>query len=423
MSPIVRPKSAQTLREELEAAAAEEARVRQDLDGASAARFSIELHRAAAEADEMAAEEQREFEANHDALRRAKMRVQLRDRTPYGPDSEHSWILDRARTVTAVGDVAAKDRLDRFEMTRQSGSLDVETRAISTTTLGGIVPGQLPPWVAEAVAYGVRSTAPLALALERLDLPPEGMSAYWAKATTATTVGGQTSQNTAITQSADTVVASATDPLQTVGAFVDFSAQTQERSGGWFDRIIGEELGRAFGTRLESQLWSGSGSSGQFTGFTVMTGNSSATVAGQTLGNQTAKIWAQYDAVTTNLGAAPDLIAMASRRAGGIGSLAAALGLQLENVIPMEPRENIIVSPAAPVNLGAGTNEDWVLILNRAAVPLVRNAEPTLEFHQQGPSAGTNLTFRWLIRSYVTLGVSRRPEGVGLIKGLTAPTY
>ena len=132
------------------------------------------------------------------------------------------------------------------------------------------------PWVAEAVAYGVRSTAPLATALLRLDLPPIGMNAAWAKVTTPATVTNQTAENTAVTASADLVVASATDALGTIAASLEFSAQSQERSGGWFDRVAGEELGRAYGARLERQIWAGTGASGQLKGLSVMTGNSSS---------------------------------------------------------------------------------------------------------------------------------------------------
>jgi hypothetical protein len=48
--------------------------------------------------------------------------------------------------------------------------------------------------------------------------------------------------------------------------------------------------------------------------------------------------------------------------------------------------------------------------------------EPTLEVQQQG-AGGTGLNFKMILYAYVALGVSRRPEGVGLVKGLTAPTY
>ncbi len=340
--------------------------------------------------------------------------VSVRDRPVYGEGSEHSWVMDQARQTLPIPDHQARDRLSRG-----AGS---ERYAVATGTLGGLIPSKLPPWVAEAVAYGIHQTAPLSLALERLPLPPVGMNAAWAKVTTAATVTNQSAQNVALTASADVVVDSTTDALQTVGSFADFSAQSQSRSGGWFDRVIGEELGRAFGARLEQQIWAGAGSGGELTGFAVMSGSSSSTVAGQTLANQTAKIAAQFSTVTDNLGSTPDLIAMGNRRYAGLQSLTATLGLPVENVLPGPVRGNVIVSPAAPVTLGGGS-EDWLLILNRAAVPLVADPEPTVEFQRQGPSAGTNLTFRWLIFAYVTLGVSRRPEGVGLVKGLTAPSF
>ena len=193
-----------------------------------------------------------------------------------------------------------------------------------------------------------------------------------------------------------------------------------DRSGGWFDRVIGEELGRAFGARLESELWIGPGTGGRITGLTIMSGTSSATVAGQTLANQTAKVWAQYQAVADNLGELPDLVAMADRRAGGLGSLVAVLGLPWEPTMPVAP-ENVVVSPAAPVNIGGGTNEDWIVVMNRASTPLVMDPEPTVQVQRQ--QAGNTLNMRLILYAYVALGVSRRPEGVGLVKGLTAPTY
>jgi hypothetical protein len=145
-----------------------------------------------------------------------------------------------------------------------------------------------------------------------------------------------------------------------------------------------------------------------------MSGSSSATVAGQTLANQTAKVWAQYQAVADNLGELPDLVAVADRRAGGLGSLAAALGLPWKPTMPVAP-ENVVVSLAAPVNLGGGTNEDWIVVMNRAAVPLVMAPEPTVQLQRQ--QAGNTINYRMIMYGYVALGVSRRPEGLGLVKG------
>ena len=186
--------------------------------------------------------------------------------------------------------------------------------------------------------------------------------------------------------------------------------------------MTGYELGRALGAKLEQQIWNGTGSSGEIKGFLVMGGSSSETVSAQTLPAISLAIAGQYSAVTTNLGAEPDLIAFAPRRYAHLQSLCAALGQPMENILPAALRDNVIVSSAAPVNLGAGTNQDYILVLNRASTPLVRQAEPTLELHTQGPSIGTNLNRRFVIREYCALGVSRRPEGVGIVLGATTPT-
>jgi HK97 family phage major capsid protein len=339
-------------------------------------------------------------------------------RSPYGPDSEHSWLLDSGRAAgKGVAPVDVTERLNLSRAARERETLPAaaqETYAVGSSTLGGLIPATIEPWVAEAVAYGIRSTAPLAAALLRLDLPPVGMSVAWAKVTTAATVTNQTAENTAVTASADAVIASATDPLGTIAASLDFSAQSLERSGGWFDRVGGEELGRAFGARLEQQIWAGTGANGQLKGFTVAAGFSSSTVSGQTVQLVLNKICEQFSQVSTNLGSAPDLIAMAPRRYA-----------QMESSIPpptMPDNIEIVDSPAAPLTLGGGT-EDWIVVMNRAACPLVADDQPQIEFQNQGPSAGPTLTFRWLIYAYAALGVTRRPEGVGLVKGGTPPVF
>lgn len=343
---------------------------------------------------------------------RENLRVAVAERTPYGLDSPHSWLLDRAMTVAHAG--AVPDAVDRLNRERAAS----EKRAVPSTTFPWAA-AAVPPFVNEAVSYGVRASAPLAAALERLDLPPSGTVVSWAKVTTGATVTNQTAENTAMTASADPVVASATDALGTLGAYVDFSAQAQELSGGWFDRVIGEELGRAFGTRLETQLWNGTGANGQLKGFAVMTGGSSSTVSGQTLPLTVNKISDQFHQVTSNLGEQPDLLVVAPRRYAALEAATGALGLEMSGLIPQGMQ--LVISPAAPTNLGA--SEDWILLINKAAVPLVRDPSPTVEFHREGPSAGTTLLFRWLIYQFAALGVSRRPEGVGIVKGLTAPTF
>jgi HK97 family phage major capsid protein len=222
---------------------------------------------------------------------KAALKVTLRDHDPYGSGSEHSWILDSAAAAAEIPDPRAEERLKR-SLSANEGR---EERAVGTSALGGLVPSQIAPWVAQAVAYGVRSGAPLALALERLDLPPVGMSASWAKVTTPATIaaGSQSAENASLTASADVVVGSVSDGLKTIASYLDFSSQAFELSGGWLDRVLGEELGRAFAARLEQQVWNGQGGA-QLTGFAVMSGSSSSSVSTQSMAGVMSKVSDQF---------------------------------------------------------------------------------------------------------------------------------
>ena len=57
--------------------------------------------------------------------------------------------------------------------------------------------------------------------------------------------------------------------------------------------------------------------------------------------------------------------------------------------------------------------------MNRASTPLVYDGAPRIEFQRLGQSP-SSLNMKVVVYAYVALGVSRRPEGIGLIKGLTA---
>jgi hypothetical protein len=125
-------------------------------------------------------------------------------------------LVPRPRRRRQVGgDAHASERLDRHRAWAEK-----QTRAVSTSTLSFVSGVVLPPWVAEAVSFGVRSTAPLADALQRIDLPPEGDSASWAKTTTGATVaaGSQSAENAAVTASTDPVIGSVEDNLKTLSA-------------------------------------------------------------------------------------------------------------------------------------------------------------------------------------------------------------
>jgi hypothetical protein len=354
--------------------------------------------------------------ARQTAVDYRKYAAEIKDDSPYAIDTgTYSFFGDMV--AAKHGDAAAMGRLRHFHNTADQR----EQFAVSSSTLGGIVPGQLPPFVRDAVAMGLRASAPLVAALEVLPLPETSMNVSWGQVSTPATVGVQSAQNATVPDSPDVVVGLKQDAIVTFTATAEFSAQSQERSGGWLDYVIGYELGHALGTQLETDVWNGSGASGHLKGILQATGPSTEAVAGQTLANHATAIAGQFNAIANNLGVLPDLVALAPRRYAYLQSLTAALGLPVENVFPEAVRDNIIVSPAAPTNL-SGT-QDALFLMNRASTPLVRGAAPTLEFHMEGPSIGpSTLTWRYLIYEHLTLGVSRRPEGIGIVTGLTAPS-
>jgi hypothetical protein len=86
-----------------------------------------------------------------EAIKRRE-KVRLSEISPYGARSPHSWFLDRVAVARVGGDAHASERLNRHRAWAEK-----QTRAVSTSTLSFVSGVVLPPWVAEAVSFGVRS--------------------------------------------------------------------------------------------------------------------------------------------------------------------------------------------------------------------------------------------------------------------------
>jgi hypothetical protein len=344
--------------------------------------------------------------------------LRVADRSPYGADSEHSWFRDSCAVQEVGSDPLARERLNRFR-----ASFEKEQRAVSTSVLSFVSGIVLPPFVQEAVSFGVRSTAPLALALLRLDLPPTGDSASWAKVTTGATVaaGSQSAENAALTASTDPVVGSVEDNLKTLGRL--------HRRLGPVDRAV-RPLGRP---RARRGTWPRVRRSA---GVRTLDRSGNGWPDHRPHGDERQQLEHRQreDARGSDL---KDLRAVRRGRdeprrdprphrdgtppRGWPRLPDGGDRPPVRGRLPADVRERIVVSSAARVNLGAGTNEDWLVIMNRASTPLVAAPEPTVQVQRQ--QAGNTLNYRMILYAYVALGVSRRPEGVGLVKGLTAPAY
>src|SRR5439155_9582623 len=103
------------------------------------------------------------------------------------------------------------------------------------------------------------------------------------------------------------------------------------------------------------------------------------------------------------LGHAPDILAVHPRRSNWLRQAVAGAP-----AVFVPPGVELVESPQAPSNLGAGTNEDWPFFISRAAVPLATDG-PQVSVHEQ--ATGNALEARFVIRGYLAVATAARPEG------------
>jgi hypothetical protein len=381
--------------------------------------WSDMVDQAAREAWEL---EERFLDAQNARARQLRQARELfADISPYGQQSRYSFFADLA-LVSHRGEPSAKERLNR-ELAGRERLLkeQPELRAVLSGTLGGIVPGGsgMPAWTAEAVAAAVRSAAPLASALLRIPLPPEGNSVQFGKFSAGTTGAVQNPEASSITEGGGTAPAVAFDsePFSTIATWIGVSFQAVDRSGGEVDQQIAADVGAAYGSKLEAELFVGTGSSGRIRGLNAASWGTTKTVAAQTLADFLLKFHDAFQSATVALGMPPDLAVFHPRR---LAILQAQSGnVRLAEILPSNLQ--IIASPAASSNLGGGTNEDWTFLINRDSTPLVTDP-PSVEAQVQGGSGGA-LQVNYVIHGYSAFASARRPEGLAVVKGATTPTF
>jgi hypothetical protein len=172
------------------------------------------------------------------------------------------------------------------------------------------------------------------------------------------------------------------------------------------DAQIAGDLGAAFAAKLESELWVGTGSSGRIRGLTQASPGTTVTAGGVTVANQLGAIFNCYQQLTVALGRPPDLLAVHPRRAAWWAqSVAGAPAKYVPDGV------TLVASPAAPSNLGSGTNEDNPHFLVRDVVPLAIDP-PSIDVQPQ--QSGTSMTARAILVCYCAFATNaalRRPGG------------
>lgn len=300
-------------------------------------------------------------------------------------DISTSFFRDKALAgLNLAGSEQARGRLSAAQ----------ETRALSSTLGGTAGTSFAPPlWLIQdfvALARAARVTADL---MNHETLPSGVSSINLPTVATGTTVAVQATQNTALSMT-DLTTGSVTSGITTVGGKQVVSLQLLQQSGIPFDSVLLSDLARAYATQLDVQVISGSGSAGQLRGLQngAGVGATTYTSAAPKVTSATAadsfynRLVAAIYSIHSQRFLPATAIVMHPLRWGWILEaldsqlrplitpnaypVLNSLGTAANTPVPQGPAGEILglpvyVDPNIPVNLGAGTNQDIVIVLRQ----------------------------------------------------------
>ena len=361
--------------------------------------------------------------------------VRVREPDMYTPQGEHSFFTDLYRSELK-GDPTSRERIGKHQ------SRELEKFAITTGTLGGIIP---PAYLIDLYAKASRNGRVFADQCNGQPLPDVGMSIILPRLTVGLSAGSQVTESTALTTSDPTEV-DLTVPVRTIGGYSPVSRQAIERAA-YSDTILFEDLVARYWAQLDTQAINGAGTSGTFLGLLNTSGISTSTASTATISGvwpKIADLIQQINVAVGGLGYTADKIVMHPRRWGFFeaaldtngrplivpsGNAYNAMGTDSNNApdyglvgqmhgLPVYTDANI------PTTLGSGTNQDPIIVMASRVVHLFeRSSDPvTLSFEQQ---AGTSLQVQLIAYGYAAFTAGRYPAASGTVNGvgLVPPTF
>jgi len=332
------------------------------------------------------------------------------------------------------GDVAAASRI-----ARHSREVAVEQRDISTTSGGvGLVP---PQYLLDELAEFARASRPFADALGPRPLPDTGMTFNVPRVTTGTATAVQSEAGAV--QETNAVSDYLSFTVNTVAGMQDVSRQLLDRSDPATDTVIGQDLAADYAKQLDVQLLNQATN-----GITVLSGTNTVTYtdATPTAGELYAKFADAIQQVWTLRFASPDLIVMHPRRwafflgavdtqnrplvlpdAGAANQLFNAMATGTTRVpqglVGVLMGLPVVIDPNISITLGAGTNQDVIVVTRRSDQLLFEVGAPTVQVFPDVLSG--NLQVRIAAWGYFAFTFARYVKATSIISGtgLVTPTF
>jgi len=278
------------------------------------------------------------------------------------------------------------------------------------------------------------NTQPLPAGTDSINIP---------KMSTGTATAIQTADNAAVAET-DMTDTSVQAPVRTIAGQQDVAIQLLDQSPISFDQVIFRDLVADYATKLDLQVISGSGSSGQVTGVRGTSGITTIayTDASPTVAELYSKLADAVQRVHTQRFMPPTVIVMHPRRwawflaasdsngrplvvpqSGNPQNAVATLGaVAAEQVVGSMHGLPVVTDPSMPTTLGAGTNEDVVHVLRASDLLLFESGIRSRVLPDVGSG---NLTVRLQVYGYLSFTAARYPASVVEIggSGLAAPSF
>lgn len=398
-----------------------------DLEDPKAVGYDQSIHAVRAQLDPLEAIAKRQHEAATVGAPKGGARVTSEART-YRKGGENSFFADLYAQSFRHGDIrGAEDRLQRH-----MHEFEVEKRDIGVAAMAGAVP---PQYLVDKFAPVARAGRPFLNSLDALDLPPDGISFFIPRGTTGTGAG-MTAEAAGFTEQ-DAANTDLTSTVNLVTAQQDISRTLFMRGGSVVDQILMKDLMAACAVAGNVSALNGNGTAPQHRGVLQVAGINAVTYTDAT--PTVAEAWPKFaDAIQriNTLRFMPaTAVYMTPRRWAFITSAldsqgrpafefsltppnsVVGLGKAAEygQVVGTLQGLPVITDASIPANLGAGTNEDVVIIARTDDILFWEDDYMSFTFEQALPTAPGQV--RIAVGQFQLFVPGRYPTSISTIGG------
>lgn len=332
--------------------------------------------------------------------------------------------------------------VDAVALLRKTGSATpMEIRALTTTDGAGgdFVP---PLWMIQEYITLARAARPVADRVKNLPLPTGTDSLNIPRLASGTAVAEQATQNTPV-QNTDAVTNAVTANVTTLAGQQVVAVQLIEQSPINLDDILLEDLTLDYATKVDVFVLNNNAVGKKGLLFEALTIPEVYTDAAPTVPKLYSKLADAIQQIQSQRFLSPDTIAMHPRRWGwflasldssnrplilptvGQGlynALGTSLGQTAIGAAGNVGGVDVILDPSIPTNLGAGTNQDPILIF-RAGDSILWEGAPNVEAFRETKADQLSVLLRFY--RYVAFTAARYPKSIAVLNGTgtIAPTF